>query len=186
MTESLPASALLLTSCRIQCYHGRLRAENWRLRPSSLSPGGSSASAGRTGAGIWRDSHHPPPLCACPQPVHALAPRQGASQTLAGPDEAGLGATRGAVACAHSFACRSASARRRLRLLSVASTAAHKPAASHPCRPSSAHHSQGPSAAPRPGPVSTPRQFANCRLNLELKKCLGIEGSPPQIGRWCF
>lgn len=56
------------------------------------------ASDGRTGAGIWRDSHHPPPpLCACPQPVHALAPRQGSSQTLAGPEEAGLGAPRAAL-----------------------------------------------------------------------------------------
>lgn len=156
-------------------------------RPSSLSPGGSLASDGRTGAGVWRDSHHPPPpLCACPQPVHALAPRQGSSQTLAGPDEAGLGAPRAAlspVPTASPVALRLHAAdsdscqwrplpRTSLRLSPL-------------CRLSSAHHSQGPSAAPRPGCLYS-------ALVRKLAPKLGAQGvtgdrrSPLQIGRWCF
>ena len=113
VTESLPASALLFTSCHMQCYHGR-------LRPSSLSPGGSLASEGRTVRDLARVPPPPPPPCACPQPVGALAPRRGSSQTPASPDEAALGATRaalGPVPTASPVALRMHAG---LRLLSVA------------------------------------------------------------------
>ena len=62
VTGSLPASVLLLTSCHIQCYHGRLGPENLHLAPIQ------SLSRRQFGLGLPHRCRHlerfPPPASA--------------------------------------------------------------------------------------------------------------------------